>query len=119
MARKTGIEGLDKLKDALHEASEAARKSAEAAIATECEAVRDDMRRTVPVDTGELRASIRSRPQGLTGEVRATARHALFVEFGTSRTPAHPYGAPAALRSRARLPKRLAATVKTAVERRR
>lgn len=116
---KTRLEGLDKLGDALHKAADSARKSSEAAIAAEVDAVRDDMRRTVPVNSGELRDSIRGRAMGLKGEVRATARHSLFVEFGTSRTPAQPYGAPAAVRSRARLPKRLAQTVKTAVERKR
>ena len=116
---KTRIEGLDKLKDALHKAADATRKSAESAIRTELEAVRDDMRRTVPVDTGELRGSIVTRPAGLKGEVRATARHAIFVEFGTSSSPAQPYGFPAAARARARLPKRLAATIKAAVEKKR
>ena len=114
---KTRIEGLDKLKDALHQAADATRKSAEAAIRTELETVRSDMRRDVPVETGELRDSIIARPQGLKGEVRATARHARFIEFGTKSRAPRPYALPAAARARARLPKRLAATIKAAVER--
>lgn len=119
MARRTGIEGLDKLKDAAHKAAEAARKSAEATIRTEVETVRSEMRRDVPVDSGQLRDSIRGRASGLEGEVRATARHSIFVEFGTSDTPAQPYAFPAAARARARLPKRLAESIRTAVERKR
>lgn len=58
----------------------------------------------VPVDTGELRDSIRaegglwrgagdSRPAEV--EVVATAPHATFIELGTVKAPAQPFLAPA------------------------
>ena len=87
------------------------------AIKAEVKATSDDVRRTVPVDTGTLRDSVRSKQKELVGEVHITARHARFVEFGTSRSPAQPYAAPAAARARVRLPRRVSQLIKVALDR--
>jgi len=68
------------------------------------DAVADDARRFVPVDTGRLRASIeRGNVQGtgnLSIQVTAAADHAGYVELGTSKMRAQAYLRPALLRKR-------------------
>lgn len=54
----------------------------------------------VPVDTGELRDSIKAtklvgNQYGVKGEITATAGHALYVELGTVNMRAQPYLRPA------------------------
>ena len=63
-------------------------------------AVEQAAQRYAPVKTGELRSSISGSVSGstvanCTGRVSASARHAGFVEFGTSRMAAQPYLRPA------------------------
>lgn len=53
--------------------------------------LRDDAKAAAPVDTGDLRDSIEVQGGRDYRIVRATARHAFFVEFGTSDTPPQPY----------------------------
>lgn len=49
-----------------------------------------------PVDTGNLRNSIQSRPMGpLAWEVAVGAEYGLYVEMGTRHAPAQPYFLPA------------------------
>jgi HK97 gp10 family phage protein len=50
----------------------------------------------VPVDTGELRGSISHRRMGDGWAVVASAPHASYVEYGTSKMAAQPYLRPAA-----------------------
>lgn len=60
-----------------------------------------NMQAYAPEDTGELKGSmvaVRLPKGGAAAEVRA--RHADFVEFGTSDTPAQPFARPAAERAR-------------------
>ncbi len=65
------------------------------------DAVERDARRFAPVDSGELRTSIRRDPVvGETVSIRATAEHAMYVENGTSRMDAQPYLKPALYRKR-------------------
>jgi HK97 gp10 family phage protein len=80
-----------------------------AAVEDETEAVADDMRRGAPRLTGTLASSIQAEvsADGLSGTAAATARHATFVEHGTSDTPEQPFATPAAERSRQRFPDRL------------
>lgn len=59
-------------------------------------AVADDIKRLVPVDTGELRDSVVPVDGGI--EIRAA--HAGFVEFGTEHMAAQPYVRPAVYRYR-------------------
>ena len=53
-------------------------------------------RSLVPVDSGELRESIRAGRQGKGAAVIAAAPHAAMVEYGTSRMAPQPYLVPAA-----------------------
>lgn len=53
--------------------------------------LRDAARASAPVDTGELRASIQVQGGQDYRIVRATARHAFFVEFGTGDTAPQPF----------------------------
>lgn len=112
------VEGIPELQKALKEAAAETMQAAAEAVAEEVKAIGDDARRTVPVETGELRRSIRDAADGTSGTVKATARHAGFVEHGTKNTPASPYMHPAAERSRPRLPKRAATIIRAALERR-
>lgn len=59
-----------------------------ASVTEACGAVANEAEAIVPVDTGELKASIGVGPVALegnavTGTVEATAPHAAYVEFGT------------------------------------
>lgn len=62
--------------------------------------VENAAKRYAPVDTGELRSSIAGSVSGstvkdCTGRVEATADHAEYVEYGTSKMAAQPYLRPA------------------------
>jgi HK97 gp10 family phage protein len=50
----------------------------------------------VPVDTGELRGSISHQRMGDGWAVVASAPHAAYIEYGTSKMAAQPYLRPAA-----------------------
>ncbi len=115
MARSVQVEGLGKM-DAVLRAKAVALKAATAAtVALEVASVKADATGGAPKDSGELAGSIEGRTLGTTGEVEATARHAAFVEFGTSHTPAQPYMGPAAESSKARFIGRVAAAARRAV----
>ena len=59
-------------------------------------AIANEAIRNAPVDTGELKQSIRARKiDDKTWRVTAHAPHALHVEFGTLRRPATPFLRPA------------------------
>jgi HK97 gp10 family phage protein len=58
-----------------------------------------DAKAFAPVLTGELRDSIHSVIDGLSGEVVATADHAEYVEDGTSVMAPQPYMGPALQRN--------------------
>ena len=68
------------------------------------DAVADDMKRLVPVDTGELRGTIRAVHLENEGRVYfgnpPGVKYHLYVEFGTSRMAAQPYARPALYRRR-------------------
>lgn len=56
-----------------------------------------DAKTFAPVDTGNLRSSIRTsvHPGGLAAEITPTAAYAHFVELGTSRMAPHAFMGPA------------------------
>lgn len=61
------------------------------------ERIAERARSRVHVVTGELRDSIKARPDGKNGAtVVAEAEHASFEEFGTRYRPPHPFLTPAA-----------------------
>lgn len=59
-----------------------------------------DMRRLVPVDTGELRESIEDIEVDGHGVISVGTDHWEFVEYGTSRMDAQPFIRPALYRNR-------------------
>jgi len=62
-------------------------------------------RENAPVDTGELRDSIRVEVDGNDHTVVVGADHGAFVEFGTSKMAAQPYLGPAVAKVRRNLAK--------------
>jgi HK97 gp10 family phage protein len=106
------VSGLDRVMGRLDDLPEQMRKGAEKAVADETEEVTQDMRDSVPVDTGALRDGMQSEVDGLRGQAVSTAAHSFAVEGGTSRQPAQPFAQPAAERSRVRFPDRVSAAVR-------
>ena len=111
-AIRVEVDGLDRLQRRLDQLPDEIRQAAEQAVADEVDAVASDMRENAPVASGELRDSIEGEVDGLSGTVRARARHAVFVEHGTSSTPEQPFAQPAAEVSRRRFPRRLPEAVR-------
>lgn len=102
--------------DAILKAKAAAMTAAAvAAVAAEVQSVKGDAVGAAPRDEGDLQDGIVADAQGTSGEVKSTARHGLFAEFGTSRTKAQPHMAPAAQKSKARFIGRVTAGVRRAV----
>jgi HK97 gp10 family phage protein len=99
--------GIETLSRVLNKLPKQIGTAARTAVRDETELVVEDMRRTAPRRTGELARSIQAEIKDLEGKAVATARHAIFVEYGTSSTPEQPFAGPAAERSRRRFPKRL------------
>lgn len=66
------------------------------AVATTAANIAADAKDIAPVDTGNLRNSIRQKMKGpIEAEVRVNAEYAGYVEYGTTRAPAQPYLTPA------------------------
>jgi HK97 gp10 family phage protein len=103
------IKGLDELTRKLKALPEHVEEASRRAVKAETHETADDMRAGAPFETGELRESIQAEfdPKTITGRAVATARHAAFVENGTSDTPAQPFAEPAAARARQRFPGRV------------
>lgn len=107
--------GLNELRRAIHLYGEAVVR---AAVDEVTDAVEDTVlkaRFLAPVDDGDLRDSIRGSVKvdahGAVGVVRATARHAHLVEFGTARIAKRPHLVPAAIGNRRRMNERLARVI--------
>lgn len=103
-----------KLSVGVEQALEAVLAGLEEGVADAAHALRDDAKRTVPVDTGKLRDGIGARVKGLKAEVAVFDRDTYYgqwVEHGTSSRPAQPFMLPAAERERSRFVKRLIAAV--------
>lgn len=112
MARSSmTVEGLDRLRATLLRKAALMNAAVDAATDAEVRSVTEDARSNAPRLTGELAAGIR----GGGGEVRSTARHTVFVEFGTHRARAQPFMRPASDRARRSFPARVAAVVRAAV----
>lgn len=75
----------------------ATKNNVKAAVQASTLAIESGAKRLAPVDTGNLRSSIKGKVAGggYEGEVTATAEHAPYVEFGTSKMPAQPFLLPA------------------------
>ena len=106
------VDGLDRVLAKLKELPQQVRAGAEKAVSDETEEVAQDMRDSVPVDTGALQDGIQAEVDGLSGRAASTADHSWAVEGGTSRMPARPFAQPAAERSRGRFPGRVSDAVR-------
>ncbi len=115
MARHVTILGLTELKAALASKAEELRAGSIEAVMMETRATADDARALAPVKTGELRGSIDANSSAMEGTVKATARHATFVEHGTYKDPAQPFMKPAADKARRRIPETAAAIIRKAL----
>lgn len=76
-------------------------KQAGLAVRLATQGTERDAKILAPVDTGNLRSSIGSDIDGLTGSVGPTAEYAEYVEEGTSRQAPQPYMGPATDRNAA------------------
>lgn len=112
--QNVSIKGLDELARKLKALPEVVDEAGARAVKAETEETADDMRRSAPYKTGALRESIGSEydAKTMTGRATATAKHAGFVEHGTSDTPAQPFVEPAAARARHRFPDRVKTEIK-------
>lgn len=78
----------------------------DAVVQPVAKAVAEDMRRYVPVLTGDLRRTIRVEILGLEarvwfGDVSSGVDYHLYQEYGTSKMAAQPYARPALFTTRA------------------
>lgn len=86
---KVDVEGLEGIEDALEKlTTETILSAAAEGMAEGMQSVVGTAKDLVPVDTGELRDSIKAEPVeisdgGVTGLVKANTDHAVFVEMGT------------------------------------
>lgn len=91
------------LADELAKAAPAAHVISSAQLTKIAAQLKADAQAAAPVDTGELKASIKSQGGKDYRIVKATADHSFFVEFGTSDTPPQPFLWPQAPRASQRL----------------
>lgn len=115
MSKTVKILGLPEMEAAIAAKVAELHAGAIEAVAAEVALVGSDVEDAVPVDTGELKDSVQRESGGLEGSVKATARHAKFVEFGTYKDPAQPYMGPAADKARRRFPATAAAIIRKAL----
>ncbi|WP_030744452.1 HK97-gp10 family putative phage morphogenesis protein [Streptomyces sp. NRRL F-5135] len=115
MARQNSrvtIEGIDRLRDRLAELEPTILAAAKRAVRDSATAVREDTRRGVRVDTGNLRdkVAVHIEDDGLRAEVGWRDRHdwyAALHEHGTRRIPAQPALGPAIEAERTKLADRI------------
>lgn len=126
MAGRTGgvtvtISGMNRLAGRLEELPAELIDACKAAIRASAEAVREDTRAAVRVNTGRLRdtVAIEYEDEGLTARVGwhdPQSYYAAFHEHGTRRMPAKPALGPALEAERPKLRDRVSGEVRRAVE---
>lgn len=106
------IEGFEELRETLVSVGpREANNILRAAVHGLAGKVRDELKRRVPVDSGDLKKSIKAirrkaRKNFHISDVRlgATAPYGLMTEFGTSKTPAQPFIVPGVESLRPKVP---------------
>ena len=86
---------LRKLAADLDAAPARVRRDIEGALERAADDLVARARALAPVETGELRNSIRASGAGMDRAVTAAAPHAIFQEFGTTGAPPKPFMGPA------------------------
>lgn len=81
MAEDIRIEGLEEVLARLESIGSVAQ--AQKALGKACALVESAAKRNAPKDTGELRRSITSKVEGLTGIIFTPLEYAPYVEYGT------------------------------------
>lgn len=81
MAEDIRIEGLDEVLRRLENIGSV--QQAQRALGKACALVESAAKRNAPKDTGELRRSITSKVEGLTGIIFTPLEYAPYVEYGT------------------------------------
>lgn len=124
MAQRSSVTvvGIPRAISRLENLAEREHRAVVEAVAEETEEIAGEMRRDAPV--GDRKRGRRGRPplaesveavtDGLSGQARATARHAHLVEDGTSSHPAQPFVKPAGERARKRFPQRVTRGIRQA-----
>lgn len=69
-----------------------------------------------PVDTGNLRASIKVTPKKLSASVGTNVEYAGYVELGTANQPPQPYLYPALMQNKEQILKDIANAIKGGVK---
>lgn len=108
MARAIKVKGTRQARRALRKAERNILEGSHEGQLDTAEAIADDWRGDVPVDTGELRDSIGADEDG----AFATSEHAPFVELGTSTHPAQPDGQRAAAQGGREMPRRVSRAIR-------
>jgi len=112
------VTGVKEAEAALEWNADAITEALARVVVEVAEAVKDEARRQVPVDTGKLRDAIGVQVDGDTAEVfvASDVHYAQFVEFGTSRRHATPFMGPAAEVERGNIEGRVEQAVKDAAD---
>lgn len=101
---KIQVEGLENVESMLNTYADGIAEKLSRGIGTGCKIVEGEAKALCPVSTeetrpggphGELRQSITSQVDGLTGNVATNKAYAAYVEFGTYKMKAQPYLVPA------------------------
>jgi HK97 gp10 family phage protein len=114
------ITGIARLRERLEDLPDEIKAALVKGVKESAEAVRDDVKRNVPRDSGNLseKVDIRYREGGLVAEVgwfNPTDFYAVFVEYGTRSQPAQPSLHPALERERGQYAQRLTEEVRRAL----
>lgn len=122
MADQVTIEGLPELRRRLDELGQQIHQAAAKAIEEAANAVRDDAREQVRVDTGALRRGLKAYVRKAKLEADVGWRdpqlyYAKFQEFGTTRIPANPALTAAAEAERRRLAGRVGQRIRREIGR--
>lgn len=125
MAKKKGfhvvVEGIDDLYAACRKLKGDARNEALNAVRASARAVKSEMLKRVPVNTGHLKSVITSRSDkhNIIADVGPRsgnkAHYGYWQEFGTSKMKAQPFARPAADKEREKFPQRLRKALKRAL----
>lgn len=111
------IEGLDRLADQLEELETSIRAACFKAVKESAEAVVDDVKAKVRVDSHNLQRSVKARYRNneVLAEVGwwdADDQYAIYQEFGTKKMPANPSLGPALEQERNKISDRIKKEVK-------
>lgn len=97
------IDGIDAVNNMLQQKINTIIPKVGNAIAEGCELVVGDAKAKAPYKTGNLKRSIHSEAQGLTGVAGTNVEYAIYQELGTYKMKAHPFLFPALQANKAKI----------------